>query len=184
MSKFLFFCLYYTSFTPLWISILFIDIKSMIEKSQPLKTELISVIFILTLWLISFGYLILIISRRRKDGSIEVVLKSVQEEKTITSEYLLSYILPLFAFDFTRWDSFILFLVFFTTLGYLCIKHKYFSVNIVLEILNYNIYYCELENSDNIRLSTHIISKRNLSVKKGDKINLRSLNNEYKLDVF
>lgn len=183
MSKFLYFCLYYTSFTPLWISILFIDIKSIVAKSQPIKTEIFSVIFIFTLWLISSGCLIFMISRRSKEGSVEVSIKSVQEEKSITSEYLLSYILPLFAFDFTRWDSLILFLVFFMTLGYLCIKHKYFSVNIVLEILNYNIYYCELENSDNICINTHVISKRNLSVKKGDKINLKSLNNEYKLDI-
>mgnify|MGYP000320977530 FL=1 len=60
----------------------------------------------------------------------------------ITAEYLLSYILPLFAFDFTKWDEVVKFLIFFLTFGYLCIKHNSFSVNIVLELLGYKMYDC------------------------------------------
>lgn len=41
----------------------------------------------------------------------------------ITAEYLLSYILPLFAFDFTKWDEVVKFLIFFLTFSYLCIRH-------------------------------------------------------------
>ncbi|BAM23917.1 hypothetical protein HMPREF1109_0538 [Streptococcus intermedius SK54 = ATCC 27335] len=183
MSKFLFFSLYYTSFTPLWISILFIDIKSCIECSQSLGTEKYSIFVIVFLWIVSLIAVLLRFSSDEKEGTSIFVLKNIQEEKSITSEYLLSYILPLFAFDFTKWDSMVLFLVFFTTLGYLCIKHNYFSVNIVLEILNYRIFTCELENEDKILVEKFIISHKNLNVKKGENVYLKSLNNEFKLDI-
>lgn len=58
------------------------------------------------------------------------------------AEYLLSYILPLFAFDFTVWNGVVLFLIFFTILGFLCIKHNYFSVNIILEMAEFRFYNC------------------------------------------
>ena len=119
MSKFLFFSLYYTSFSPLWLSILFINIKSCIEKTQPINTEKYSIIVILVLWVITFISIRNNLRSKNKEGAIAVTLDTIQEEKSITSEYLLSYILPLFAFDFTRWDSVILFLIFFITLAYL-----------------------------------------------------------------
>lgn len=184
MSKFFFFCLYYTSFSPLWLSILFIDIKSIIDHQQQLKTEVCSIILIPSVWIITFLFLRHILLNNELEGTNTYILKNVHEEKSITSEYLLSYILPLFAFNFTQWDSVILFLIFFITLGYLCIKHNYFSVNIILEFLNYSIYLCELENNDKISIETNIISKRNLSANKGNTINIKSLNNEYKLDVY
>ncbi|MBQ1502206.1 MAG: hypothetical protein IIZ45_06305, partial [Firmicutes bacterium] len=37
------------------------------------------------------------------EGTTPHKVLSATEEKTITAEYLLSYILPLFAFDFTQW---------------------------------------------------------------------------------
>ena len=43
MSKLFSFSLYYISFAPLWISVLFIDIKSCIENSSDLWTEKISI---------------------------------------------------------------------------------------------------------------------------------------------
>ena len=184
MSKFLFFSLYYTSFSPLWLSILFINIKSCIEKTQPINTEKYSIIVILVLWVITFISIRNNLCSKNIEGAIAVTLDTIQEEKSITSEYLLSYILPLFAFDFTRWDSVILFLIFFITLAYLCIKHNHFSVNIVLEILNYQVYTCTVKNDDNFCYRTTIISHRNLNAKKGEQIYLKSLNNEYKLDIY
>jgi hypothetical protein len=125
----------------------------------------------------------MVLFSKYEEGTTRFVLNSVKEEKSIASEYLLSYILPLFAFDFTKWDSVILFLIFFVTLAFLCIRHNYFSVNIVLEVLKYQVYSCEIENDDQISLTTSIISRKNLMAKKGEEIRLKALNNEYKLDV-
>ena len=183
MSKLFFFSLYFTSFTPLWLSVLFIDIKSCIENSQSTVIEFYSIIVILIIWLISILIIKMVLFSKYEEGTSRFILNSVKEEKSIASEYLLSYILPLFAFDFTKWDSVILFLIFFVTLAFLCIRHNYFSVNIVLEVLKYQVYSCEIENDDQISLTTSIISRKNLMAKKGEEIRLKPLNNEYKLDV-
>ena len=117
MSKLFFFSLYFTSFTPLWLSVLFIDIKSCIENSQSTVIEFYSIIVILIIWLISILIIIMVLFSKYEEGTTRFILNSVKEEKSIASEYLLSYILPLFAFDFTKWDSVILFLIFFVTLA-------------------------------------------------------------------
>ena len=175
--------MYFTSFTPLWLSVLFIDIKSCIENSQSTVIEFYSIIVILIIWLISILIIKMVLFSKYEEGTSRFILNSVKEEQSIASEYLLSYILPLFAFDFTKWDSVILFLIFFVTLAFLCIRHNYFSVNIVLEVLKYQVYSCEIENDDQISLTTSIISRKNLMAKKGEEIRLKALNNEYKLDV-
>ena len=183
MSKLVSSCLYFTSFLPLWISIAFIDIKSCIENSENLWTEIISISIIFLASLISLVVLLLAFCTSSEEGSIKVMIKDATDDKTITAEYLLSYILPLFAFDFTKWDKVVLFLVFFITLGFLCIRHNHFSVNVWLEILNYKIFICELKNEDNTVFQSKIISRRTLNAHKGEYVYLKSLNNEIKSDI-
>lgn len=183
MSKFVSSCLYFTSFLPLWISILFIDIKSHFENTENLWTERISISIILLASLISLVALLFTFAANPKEGSTKVMIKEATDDKTITSEYLLSYILPLFAFDFTKWDQVILFLVFFVTLGFLCIRHNHFSVNILLEILNYKMFTGKLENEDKTIVQRKVISHRSLNILKGEYIYLKALNNEIMLDI-
>lgn len=183
MSKFVSICLYFTSFFPLWISILFIDIKSLSENTNNLWTERISICIILLISLISLLVLRFTFSEKSKEGSTRVMVKNVKTEKTITSEYILSYIVPLFAFDFTKWDQVVLFLFLFLTLGFLCIRHSHFNVNILLEILNYKLFTCEVEDEDKNIMQRKIISNRALNIHKGEHIFLKSLNNEIKLDI-
>ena len=183
MSKLVIFCLYFTSFLPLWISILFIDIKSYVENTGNLWTERISIFIILLAGFISLVLLPFVFTANSIEGSTKVMIKDARDDKTITSEYLLSYILPLFAFDFTKWDQVVLFLVFFVTLLFLRIRHNHFNANILLEILNYRIFTCELEDEDKNVIIRNIISRRTLNTHKGEFIYLKSLNNEIKLDI-
>ena len=53
-----------------------------------------------------------ILEKSNESGYCRKVI-SAQEEKTITAEFLLSYILPLFTFDFRTWDGVFLFLIFY-----------------------------------------------------------------------
>ncbi|MDL2302467.1 hypothetical protein LJC58_08945 [Lachnospiraceae bacterium OttesenSCG-928-D06] len=183
MSKLFSMSLYFTSFAPLWISVLFIDIKSMIENQSGLWTEKVSVMCIAFCSLISLIVLIFELCENGKEGTNRFVIKYAKEEKTITAEYLLSYILPLFAFDFTTWSGVALFVVFFSTLGFLCIKHNHFSVNIVLELAKFSFYECELKNEDGVFIEKSVISHRKLSGSVGQEIYLKALNNEYSLDI-
>lgn len=125
MSAFSSLSMFFLSFAPLWISVLFLDIKSIINNETPLYTEWISICVIVVLSAVS----LIILSRSLRVNDRASVLKyrlvCVEEQKSITAEYLLSYILPLFAFDFTMWDQVVLFLVYFLALGYLCVKHNH-----------------------------------------------------------
>ena len=175
--------MYYLSFAPLWVSVLFLDIKSIVENETSLCTEWISICVIAVMSVLSA--IILSRSLRIKDraGIQKYRLIHVEEQKSITAEYLLSYILPLFAFDFTVWDQVVLFLVYFLTLGYLCIKHNQLSVNIVLELFRYRFYHCEMETEDQISVTKFIVSRERLINHKNDIISTRPLNNEYSLDL-
>ena len=183
MSRIFSLSLYHTSFAPLWISILFIDIKSCIENPSNLWTEYISIGCILISCLIALIVLLIALCTNGKEGASPHKVVSAIEEKTITAEYLLSYILPLFAFDFTQWSQVVLFLIFYLTLGFLCIRHNYFSVNIVLEVVNFRFYSCTTENEDGELLEQRILSHRRLNGCVGEMLYLKSLNNEYKLDI-
>lgn len=94
--------------------------------------------------------------------------------------------------DLTKWandlmsyatDQVVLFLVFYLTLGFLCVRHNFFSVNIMLELAHFRFYSCGLKNEDNQETEQTIISHRRLNNCVGETLYLRSLNNEYKLDI-
>lgn len=138
MSVFVSFSMYFLSFVPLWITVLFIDIKSLVDGGGDKWTEIIGITGIL------WGLLISAIILFAKffvtdDEKYTLTIQEAKESKTVTAEFLLSYILPLFTFDFTQWDEVIKFLLFFIIFGYLCIRHNNFSVNIILELMHYKI---------------------------------------------
>lgn len=183
MSKFFYLCLYHTSFAPLWFSILFIDIKSCIKNQINLWTEYISIGCILISFVIALIVILSTLNTKEREGTTQAKIISAAEEKSITAEYLLSYILPLFAFNFTQWAQVVLFLIFYCTLGFLCIRHNYFNVNIMLEITNFRFYTCVVRNEDDQDKTCRILSHRRLNVCIGETLYLKSLNNEYKLEV-
>ena len=177
------FSMFYLSFFPLWVSVLFIDIKSIVEKQADIATEQYSILVILVLSIISLTILMLSFNKKNRNGAQEYTIDDVEEEKTITAEYLLSYILPLFAFDFTVWHQVVLFLIFFFMLAFLCIRHNFFSVNVLLELFGYRFYRCKLQNEDGVCISKVIISNERLLNRKTEKIIIHPINNEYATDI-
>ena len=173
------FCMFFLSFCPLWISVLFIDMKNIYEGNLNLWTEIISLLLIMIATIISLVVLLRELNPRNTNNKQEYILISAQDEKTITAEYLLSYILPLFAFDFTVWHEVILFLIFFSVFAFLSIRHNHFSVNVLLELMQYRFYSCELENEDGISISKIVVCKETLSAQVGGTILVRAINNEY-----
>ena len=92
-------CLYYVSFVPLWLAILFIDIKNIVDKKQNLYTEKISIIAIVVLFIISLIIVRRLIIDKRRSGAEKYIIIEAKKSKDITIEYFLAYVLPLFAFD-------------------------------------------------------------------------------------
>ena len=182
MSVFVSFSMYFLSFVPLWITILFIDIKSLVDGGGDKWTEIISISGILLGLLVSM--IILFVKFFVTDYEKYVLtINDAKESKTVTAEFLLSYILPLFAFDFTQWDEVVKFLIFFLIFGFLCIRHNNFSVNIILELMHYRMYECKLMNADGMEVERTVISKNILSTSKGKDVQVKILNNEYYLDL-
>ena len=183
MSVFVSFSMYFLSFVPLWITVLFIDIKSLVDGGGDKWTEIIGIAGILLGLLIS-AIILFTKFYVSDDEKYTLTIQDAKESKTITAEFLLSYILPLFAFDFTRWDEVVKFLIFFLIFGYLCIRHNNFSVNIILELMHYRMYDCSLMNADGKVVDRIVISKNILSTSKGKDIEVKILNNEYYLDLY
>ena len=182
MSVFVSFSMYFLSFMPLWITILFVETKSLADGGAYKWTEIIVIAGIFLGLLISLSTFYTNFYAT-DDEKYTLTIQEAKERKTITAEFLLSYILPLFAFDFTKWDEVVKFLIFFIIFGYLCIRHNYFSVNIILELMNYRMYECSLVNADGKEVNRTVISKSILSVRKGKDIKVSILNNEYYLDL-
>lgn len=173
--------LYFLSYIPLWISVVFIDFCSILRNDAYLYTEYIGIVVILIAIIICGLIVGCEIKNLPNDGVETYTIIKAKEKKTVTVDFLLSYTLPLFAFDFTTWDGVILFAVFFVTIGYLCIIHNYFCVNLVLEMKKYRFYECKLQNSDGQDVLTTIISNEKLTACVGADIKVKALNNEYKL---
>ena len=183
MTLILSFSMYFLSFVPLWLTVLFVDIKSLFEGGDNKWTEIISITCILVMTLFALACMVFIFFKSGGDTLERYKLKKAKENKAITSEFLLSYILPLFAFDFTLWDGVVKFLIFFVVLGYLCIRHNYFSVNIILEVICYKMYECILFNEDGCNKERIVVSKQALTIMGGYEISVKTINNDFLLDT-
>lgn len=175
--------LYFISFLPLWISIFFMDAFSISQSNADITTEIISIICILIALMISLIIVYREIHKRGKEGAVLYTLVVAKEEKLITAEYLCSYILPLLAFDFTLWNQVVLFLIFFGALGYLCVRHNYYSINLALEAAGYRLYHCCLMNSDSIVAEKLVLSKQRLNESVSSNLYISALNNDYNLHI-
>ncbi|MFQ9978458.1 hypothetical protein [Clostridium cadaveris] len=184
MNKLFKSAMFFTSFLPLWITVLFIDIKSLISNKVYIYTEYIVVCCILigilcSIIIIWFSMKNIKISDYRKYKVVEAT-----QEKGITSEFLLSYILPLFVFDFTKWDSVIQFIIYFGILAFLCIRNNNVYANLLFELKNYKFYTCELvwvPEPGTKSIQVLAISCKNLCANKGNTIEIAPLNKPFYL---
>lgn len=179
-------CLFFLSFLPLWISVAFQDVMSILTPKANLWTEIISLVLLALGTVVSSIVVISQMHRQRRrimSHCNKPTIKSATKQKAITAEYLLSYILPLFTFDFLQWTEVVLFLLFFATLAFLCLKHHYVYANIVLELCGYTCYDCTLENVDGSSFDVVVISKDELSGMLNCSICYVTLGGEYGLGV-
>ena len=171
------FSYYYISYTPLWLAIVLQDVISIYHSKnhQNLWTEWISIVLIVIL--LGFSSIVLKIGMGGVKTTQEYVLEDVKVMKTLSSDFVLSNILPLLAFDFTIWYDLLIFLFFFCILCLLHIKNKSLGVNVVFEILQYNFYQCKLKDCD-AGIAKIVMSKSNLNINKGKSVYIKHITNE------
>ena len=155
--------MFITSFLPLWASIIITDIWSVIEilsnkwnYALSWVENLRSNIFLILLQSISVIIVILAVSisiigikkflKQKENSSNTPIGKITRAEKTgnMPVEFLVAYILPLIAFDFSSLMGVALFLIYFSLLAFLSIRNNYIYTNILLEFKKYKMYNCDI----------------------------------------
>jgi len=184
MNKYFKVAMFYTSFIPLWITILFIDILSIIRDGSSPYTEIIEIVLILLGLLFSILIITKTITSVSHEHGVKYKIIHAEQEKGITSEFLLSYILPLFAFNFTQWDGAIMFSVYYGILMFLCVRNNNVYANLFFEIRNYKFYNCELQwtaEPDVPTTQPMIIGQKNLCANKGNTVEIICLDKPFYL---
>ena len=127
------------NFLPLWLIVIAKDVRSIwFENVTNVGAEWCGIIGIVTGILVSVG--VVIVGFREKQPLVDIMIKSVVEQKSLSSDVLLCYVLPLLAFKFTLWMELAEFLIFFLLLVALAWRHKYMSGNAFLELCGFRFY--------------------------------------------
>ena len=184
MGKLFKLAMFITSFSPLWITVLFINVLSIIKNDSNLWTEYLGIISIIMINLISILIVFKSMASIQPSEYKSYTVIEAEQEKGITSEFLLSYVLPLFAFNFTEWDGVVQFLIYFNVLAFLCVRNNNVYANLVFEIKKYKFYSCELQwkaEPNTKPIQAMVISKNNIYSQKGNTIEVAPLNKPFYL---
>lgn len=199
--------MFVTSFIPLWISIILFDIWDVVENAietfskegkfidkllvfLPANTlPLVSIAFIVIMVMISICGINKFLKEREssQQKSSGTILKAKKANK-LSSEFLLAYILPLIAFDFSNIKSIALFLTYFGILAFLCIRNNNIYTNIMLEFKKYRIYSCDIErplpgNKNVTYYDSLVISKDDLTSLERKKIDYWDCDNHIYIHI-
>lgn len=177
--------MFFTAFIPLWITVVFLDAMSISDKTNKnIGAEVIDIGCIVVGLLLSTIIILCSMRGVRKSDYAKYKILSVEQEKGITSEFLLSYILPLFAFDFTKWVNVVEFLIYFLILAFLCVRNNNVYANLLFEVKKYKFYTCEMQwvaEADATPIPMMVISKKPLTAYTGNTIEVAALNKPFYL---
>ena len=134
----------FLNFLPLWVVVLFIDVRSIIDGGC-VVTEYLSVGAIILGVVLSVIVLGLLMCRKQQSEKDEYQLVCYEECRTVSAEMLLTYVLPLAVFKFTIWFEVLEFLVFFGVVFLLSCRHRTAFQGVFLELIGYRCYRCKLK---------------------------------------
>ena len=175
---------FFVSYTSLWISILYVDFMSLFyHKTSNIWAEWIGITLIVLVYIMSIVIMVRTFKSLNKENSEKFRITEVQEQRTAALEYVLTFVLPMFAFEFTEWESCILFVIYFLSLLILCSKHNLLFANMVFEVLNYRFYDVTVQDGNGRSVKRAVISKQHLENMQEENIYLRSMNNGFWFDV-
>lgn len=175
MKKIFYLSLCFMNFLPLWIVVVWRDIRSIYTQNINLGAEWCGVIGCACGTLIALSVVILGLLGKKKQSYKKVVLKTALEEKSLTLEVLLTYMFPLLTFDFRMWTSLVEFLIFFALVSFLTIRHNLITGNVFLELLGYRIYSCKFSNRTD---ECYLLARRYLGGEEGSELMVATLNDE------
>lgn len=175
MSKFIFkFSLFITSLLPLWILILYFNLYHIISEKIYLNYKflfssnisiddsaiLIFTSLILILIILCSVHVLLKVNFYKKKTGKKYAVIEVKKSKSITPEFMVSFVVPLIAFEFNTLRGILGFSIMIILIFYICYKSNFFYINIILVSMNYTMYTCK-KNSESGG-SIIVFSKENL----------------------
>jgi hypothetical protein len=192
--------MFVTSFIPLWFSILVLDIWDFIKQSIAVwdtgktfcfniyscfETSMVQVISIIVVAIVVFisigGINTFLKDRNASHNNPKGKIIKARKANKLSSEFLLAYILPMIAFDFSDLQKIVLFIIYFTVLAILCIRNNNIYTNILLEFKGYKMYTCDIEcdviNRKHIYHDSLIISEDDLTLCEGNEISYWDFDN-------
>ena len=166
-----------TSFAPLWLSVLFIlgwDIYSvrysklyclLKDKSVQLAFSLVVALMLLISTIMVLRFVFNKSKANEHSGYGKII--SARKSTTLVTDFLLTYIMPLIAFDFLSLRDIVLFLIYFALIAFLNIRNGNVYTNILFEFMGYKIYSCDIERNITGKqfpiMDCTVISKDNLT---------------------
>ena len=199
--------MFITSFVPLWLFIFLCDLFDIFENAITAistqknfiniicyitfesLTQLISIVIILIIVILSiFGVTNYFKKLESSKQILKGTIRNARKSNKQSSDFFLAYIIPLIAFDFSELRSIILFVFYFAILAFLCIRNNNIYTNIMLELMKYRMYTCDIErvfpgNKIKVFTDSLVISKEDLSSIVGKKLKLADLENYIYINV-
>jgi hypothetical protein len=125
-------------------------------------------------------------SKKNENSGVAKVLSAKKSNKLV-SDFLLAYVLPMIAFDFTSLQGVLLFLIYFGVLAFLSIRNNNVYTNILFEFKKYRTYNCKLEcmvaGTMVARDECTVFSKSNLIIKVNSEIAYFDFDNDIYIDL-
>lgn len=109
----------------------------------------------------------------------EITVKNPNKNRTFTSEYLFTYVLPLFAFDINKIPDLLCLILYLLTIMFLVCKNLNLIGNIYLDLRGYSYYTC-VGGKEN---SFIIISNSNLKYFENSTIDIKWVNNNTAIHI-
>ena len=192
MNKMFFACLLFMNFLPLWVIVIFLDCKALfLDHVKNDGTEWCGLygccIGLLLCSIVVFRGLC---EKKGQNGGRGIIVEAIEERKVMSAEVLLSYVLPLLAFDFGSWVGMVQFLLFFFVILLLQVRHNAITGNVFLELLGYRFYDCKYYNEGSCLNEKSppgekvmLITKSYLGGERGVKLDVVFLNDQVALEV-
>lgn len=178
--------MFVTSFIPLWVTIILSDAWDIgayaIARLECFKApgagfrgeaerllranwiQIATIVVVCAMLSASIWRLSGFLKQKEKENCPKGKLLRVAANGRLPAEFLLAYVLPMVAFDFSEGKGVMLFAVYFQVLAYLCIRNNNIYTNIYLELRKYRMYECDIEcrvgNDTYVYSGSLVISRR------------------------
>ena len=179
----------FLGFLPLWVIVLFIEIRNCMVATEFVFAEKCAIAgivigFAITARVVFCWLRDLRPKNKGEERGTPYVFKQILELKTLTAEMLLTYVLPLLAFDFTKWEGLTQFLVFFVVVAWLVGRHHVVTGNVYLELIGYHFYDCIVIPANGWCCQhVKVLSKQSLEGKELEIWRLVGLNDQVKMTI-